>query len=217
MKKILIFGVTDLAENLYYNLKYENKPIDGFCINEAYLTFNDLFGLPVYPFEKLSSLFENYEIEFYICIGYKSMNHHRERIFSEIIKKRYKVKNYIHRTAQIYTSEIGIGNMFFESSYLGMYSKIGNGNIFYPGSMVAHHTEVGDFNFFSISSTIAGKVKIGNLNFIGNNASTKDRIKIKNEVLVGAGTYVDRDLQDRQVIVPNRNIILENKNSLDFL
>lgn len=217
MKKILIFGITDLAENLYYHLKSEDKIVDGFCINEAYITSYQLFGLPVYSFEKLSSIFEDCEIEFYVCIGYKKMNNFRKKIFSEIEEKGYVVKSYRHRTAQVYASSIGKGNLFFENSYVGMYSNIGDGNIFYPGSMVAHHTDVGNFNFFSISSSIAGKVKIGNLNFLGNNASTKDRINIGNEVLVGASAYVDRNLYDGQVIVPNKSIILDNKKSLDFL
>lgn len=216
-KKVLIFGDTDLAENLFYHLVNENVYIDGFCVNEEYYKQETLFGKPIFTFEELDEKFSDFQVELYLCIGYKGMNQYRKEIFSKAKQKGYIIRNYIHSSARIYTVDIGEGNLFFENTYVGMYTKIGNGNIFYPGSIVAHHTEVGDFNFFAIASSIAGKVKLGNQNFFGNNSTTRDNINIGNCVLVGAGAYLYCGIDDGKVVVPNRSIILENKNSRDFL
>lgn len=145
------------------------------------------------------------------------MNYYRKQIFEEIKNRGYHIKSYIHKTANVFTQDIGEGNLIFECSYVGMYSHIGDGNIFYPKSMVAHHAYVGDFNFFSISCSVAGKVVIGNENFFGNNSTTKDRIEIGNKVLIGAGAYIDKNLTDNQVVVPQKSMVLENKNSYDLI
>lgn len=101
--------------------------------------------------------------------------------------------------------------------HIGMYAHVGDGNIFYPKSMVAHHTWIGGFNYFSIACSVAGKVMIGNQNFFGNNATTKDKITIENRNLIGAGAYVDKNLKDDQVIVPQKSIVLKDKKSIEFM
>lgn len=216
-EKVFIFGVTDLAENLFYHLMDDGVKIEGFVVNRNYKQ-NDIFlGYSVYEYENLDEVFPDIEISFYVCIGYSHMNCYRKQLFEEIKKKNYHIKSYIHKTANIFTQDIGEGNLIFECAYVGMYSHIGDGNIFYPKSMVAHHAYVGDFNFFSISCSVAGKVVIGNENFFGNNSTTKDRIEIGNKVLIGAGAYVDKNLTDNKVIVPQKSIVLENKNSYDLI
>lgn len=214
---ILIYGCGDLAENLFYLLKQENKPVDGFCVNKAYHKEKEILEQPVYCFEDLEKNFSEECFEFYVCIGYTDMNIHRKEIFDEIHKKGYKIKSYMHNTAQVYATHVGEGCLFFENVYVGMFSNIGSGNVFYTKSMVAHHSSVGNYNFFAISSSVAGKVKIGNFNFIGNNASTKDRITISDYVLVGANSYVAHDLSSESVVVPPKSFVLKGKKSRDFL
>lgn len=216
-ESIFIFGMTDLAVNLYYHLKCSNVHIDGFVVNESYKNIDVFEGLPVYGYENLSILFPHKNLSFYICVGYKKMNSCRKEIYNMIKRDGYTIKSYIHKTAEVYASDIGEGNLIFEQAYIGMYSKIGDGNIFYPKSMIAHHVSVKDYNFFSISSSVAGWVLVGDENFFGNNSTTKDKITIGNRVLVGAGAYIDSDLKDDKVIVPQKSVILSDKKSIDFL
>ncbi len=216
-EKTFIFGITDLAEILLYHLLNDEIRIDGFMVHQNYKHEDFFHGFPVYEYELTEKNFPGCNISVYVCIGYSHMNYYRRRLFQDMRKKNYHIKTYIHKSANVFTKEIGEGNLILECAYIGMYARIGDGNIFYPKCVVAHHASVGSFNYFSIACSIAGKVMIGNENFFGNNAATKDKIKIANRILVGAGAYVDRNLKDNQVIVPQKSIVLTDKNSTDLL
>lgn len=216
MKKKIIFGITDLADVLYENLRLDGIQIDLFTANKNYIKEKEHFGLPIVSYEELVKQFGAEELEFYICVGYYHMNIEREKIYMDMKQRGYTVLTYIHKKAYVPEIEIGEGSLIFENCSLGVFSKIGLCNILYPGSMIAHHSVVGSFNFFSINSSIAGGVRIGDHCFFGNNSTTKDHISIGNEVLVGAGAYVYDNLSNGMVIVPNRSYILNNYKSLDF-
>ena len=220
-----IYGTTDLAENLFYLLAEDGIKIAGFVVEKKYITDNcktiavkkEIVKLPVIPFEKLEEYYSKEEIAVYLCIGYTNMNRARREKFDEIKKRGYKIQNYIHKTACVETDKLGEGNLVFEQAYVGMYAELGNGNIIYPKALIAHHSQVGDFNYFAISASIAGHVTVSNENFFGNNATTKDKIVIGSGNLIGANSYVQHNLSDENVIVPERSIILKDKKPTDFM
>ena len=47
-EKVFIFGVTDLAENLFYHLMGDGVKIDGFVVNRRYKQKDMFLGYPVY-------------------------------------------------------------------------------------------------------------------------------------------------------------------------
>lgn len=220
-----IYGTTDLAENLFYLLEEEGRKIEGFTVDRQYIAeqykaleiHGETVKIPIISFDVLKGYPDKKEIGIYLCIGYTQMNAARREKFAEIKNCGYHIENYIHRTACVETDKLGEGNLIFEQSYIGMYAEIGNGNIVYPKAMIAHHTKVGDFNYFAISASVAGHVTVSNENFFGNNATTKDKITVGNGNLIGANAYVQHDLSDENVVVPERSIILENKKPTDFL
>lgn len=216
MKRI-IFGLTDLADVLFYELVQEEIEIDAFCVNKEYLKEKKHMGKPVIAFEEVENTFVSEEIGIYVCIGYHSMNKVRAHVFELIEKTHMQILSFVHPSALVMGQEMGKGCLVFEHAVIGPYAKIGQGNIFYPKSMVCHHSIVGDFNFFAVSSSVAGNVQIGNNCFIGNNVTTKDGIKISDYTLAGAGSYVGKDTQKESCIVPAKSVELSNHTSLDFL
>lgn len=220
-----IYGTTDLAENLFYLLAEDGIEIAGFVVERKYITDdckeisfkNEIRKLSVIPFEDLETHYKKEEIALYLCIGYTGMNRVRREKFMEIKERGYRIESYIHRTACVETDSLGEGNLIFEQAYIGMYARFGDGNIVYPKAMIAHHTKVGDFNYFAISTSVAGHVTVSDENFFGNNASTKDKIIIGKRNLIGANSYVQHDLSDENVIVPERSIVLKDKKATDFL
>ena len=220
-----IYGASDLAENLFYLLIEDGIKIEAFVAERNFIiekykileVRGRTFKLPVLPFEELEQCYKKEEVSIYLCIGYTKMNRARREKFDEIKKCGYKLESYIHKTACVETDKLGEGNLIFERAYVGMYAELGNGNIIYPKAVIAHHTKVGDFNYFAISASIAGHVFIGDENFFGNNATTKDKITIGNGNLIGANSYVQYDLLNESVIVPERSIIMKDKKATDFL
>ncbi len=215
MKRV-IFGLTDLADVLFYHIKSQFD-IEAFCVNQTYLDKKEHLGKPVYAFENLEHYFKLKEIGVYVCIGYKSMNNIREQIFRQIEKAGMKILSFVHPSALVMIEKLGQGSLVFEHAVIGPYTQIGEGNIFYPKSMVSHHSVVGDFNFFAVSSSVAGNVQVGNHCFFGNNVTTKDGIIIQDYTLAGAGSYVNGNTKSGACIVPARSVSLENYTSLDFL
>jgi len=216
MKK-LIFGLTDLADVLFYELSKEEVSIDAFCVNREYIQESEHMGKPVVAFEEIENIFGSERVGVYLCIGYKSMNRVREQLYYELKKRGIYILSFVHSTALVMTENLGEGCLIFEYAVLGPYSQIGNCNIFYPKSMVSHHSIVGNFNFFAISSSVAGNVIVENNCFIGNNATTKDGIKICDLTLIGAASYVSKDTYVGSCVVPAKSIKLDNYISTDFL
>ncbi len=220
-----IYGTTDLAENLFYLLSEDGIEITAFVVERKYISDeyktislkNECRRLQVIPFEELETNYKKEEIAIYLCIGYTDMNRARREKFMEIKKRGYRIENYIHKTAFVETDKLGEGNLIFEQTYIGMYAELGNGNIVYPKALIAHHTKVGDFNYFAISASLAGHVSVSDENFFGNNSTTKDKIVIGSRNLIGANAYVQRDLSDENVMVPERSVILRGKKPTDFL
>lgn len=216
MKRI-IFGLTDLADVLFYELKEANISVDAFCVHKDYLTKTIHIGKAVVAYEEVKKIFEGEELGIYLCVGYHNMNQIREKLYYQLKEQNIQILSFVHNTAVVMAEQIGEGCLIFEHTVLGPYTKIGNGNIFYPKSMVSHHSIVGDFNFFAISSSVAGNVNVGNNCFIGNNATTKDGIWIRDFTLVGAASYVSRDTKTKGCVVPAKSIELINHVSTDFL
>lgn len=217
MKKVLIYGITDLAEILFGTLQLQNTDISGFVVEREYKDRDKIHHLPVYELENLQTYFSPQDTGIYICVGYTQMNEARKRIYYILKNMGYTILTYIHPKSVIASDKIGEGCIILESVSLGVYSQIGVCNICYPGSIISHHSIVGDFNYFSVSASIAGHINIGNNNFFGNNVTTKDKISIPNYVLAGAGAYINQKLKDYEVIVPERSVVLESHISTDYL
>lgn len=212
----LIFGITDLADVLYYELRTAGIEPDAFCVEAQYMKESKHMGKPVVAFEDIGAAFGD-EIGVWLCIGYTSMNRVRARVYNSLKQNGVQLLSFVHQSAVVMADEMGEGCLIFEGAVLGPYTRIGNCNIFYPKSMLSHHSVAGDFNFFAISCSVAGNVSVGNNCFIGNNAATKDGIAIGDFSLIGAGSYVSRDVEAGSCIVPARSVRLDNHTGTDFI
>lgn len=218
MKKLLIFGTTDLAQLVhFYITKHKLYEIAAFTTHAQFIQHDRLFGLPVVPFETVSEQYPPDKYSFALCIGYTKVNEVRKQLFYEIKKAEYSIENIIFPFSRTETDSIGEGNIIFPFATIDPFCTVGNGNIFYPNSLLSHHSAIGNFNFIAVSACIAGNVTIQDNNFIGANSTIKNGTTINSYNLIGANTYVSQNMSSNQVIVPERSKILTNKQSSDFL
>lgn len=217
-KRKFIFGCTDLAQLLYANLiDLGDKSVEAFVTHSRYRQSSSLMGLPVVTFEEADACLPPSEFTCYVCVGYSGMNRHRKDIVRALENSGYEILGFKHPQAFIKAITIGRGNIFFANTVVDFFSEIGSYNIFYPGSILSHHSSMGDFNFFAVAACVAGHCKIGNGNFIGANSTVANNIEITDHCLVGAGAYLNRNLENSQVFVPVRGLIMSNKTGEDFL
>ena len=189
----------------------DKKYLNGLCRKEYLQKYS------IVPFEDIEKAYPKEKYAFFICVGYTNMNAGRERVYHRIKEKGYQILTYIHPTALVQTDHIDEGCLLFENVTIGPFCTIGLCNVFYPCSHLAHHSQVGDFNFFAISCSIAGHVIVRDSCFFGNNCTTKNGIIIANKTLLGAGAYLDRSTNEREVIVPFKSYKLENRLSTDIV
>ena len=94
MQKVIIFGITDLAEVLIDHLERDDKmyEVSAITVDRRFLPTSrpDQRGgekiYPLVPFEEIEEVFSPDEYAFFICIGYKNMNEGRRR---ETMKRHY--------------------------------------------------------------------------------------------------------------------------------
>lgn len=218
MKKVIIFGITDLAELLFNYLQNQNDiKVCAFTVNKDFLPTDNIFlGLNTVAFEDIEKHFSKEEYSILVCVGYNNMNQSREKIFDAIRQKGYKIESFIHPDAKVFTDKLGEGNIIFSGVIIDILTSVGNGNIFYTGSLLSHHSKIGNYNFFAVKSCIAGHVDIENNCFLGAHSTVKNGVNIQSYSLIGANAYVDRDTEEYNVIVPLKSLRLDGKKSTEF-
>lgn len=197
-RKVIIFGITDLAEILYsYLFHSENYEVIAFCVDKEYLPKAKKFhNLPIYSYDQVKKIFSPNEYGIFICIGYKSMNKYREFCFKKVEKDGFEICSFVHPSALVLARSKGYGNIIFPNVVIDQLSEIGIGNVFYPCSVLSHHSTVGNFNYFSVKSCICGHVSITNNCFFGANCTIKNGVKVSSYTFVGASTYINKDTSD---------------------
>lgn len=220
MKDCVVFGTSELAELVVYNLINEGKRPVALVVTDDYwetLQLKKKYELPIVSYSRFTEQYSPKQSEVYVCTGYQRMNQLRSEISQQCKKDGYELASYVHPDANVLTDCIGSGCLIFEGAIISPFVQVGDGNIFYAGSLTAHHTILGDYNFCAISSSVAGNVRIGERNFIGNHATVKDGIHIGDRNLIGAGAYLTANIADEKVVVPARSVILQDHSSMEYM
>lgn len=219
MKKLIIIGNSEHAYTMFHYIEMTHfGEVEGFCVNEKYISDKLFCGKPVIALEKLESVYDPNEVSLIMGIGYTKMGDIKEKIYLECKEMGFSFENYIHPTAILCEDiQIGEGNNILEGVILESGVEMGDCNLIFGGAMIAHDTKVGSFNSFSVKSTVAGYSDVRNHCFIGANSTVRDHVVIADYSLIGAAAYADHDMNEYEVLVPQKSVTLEGKKSTDFL
>jgi sugar O-acyltransferase (sialic acid O-acetyltransferase NeuD family) len=218
MKKIIIFGLSDLGRLLLWYLKKDTiREVVAFTANEEFIDSDFFCDLPVVSFEKILDNYSPKKYEILIAIGNRKMNDIRKDVFDSCKLKGYSIASYIHSSVSLNSNDLGEGNIILENSLIYPFSKIGDGNLLWDHVLISHDCVVGNFNTFSSYADLCGYVAIGNNGYYGKHCIINDYAKMADYTLVGAAAYAKKDSHTYDVIVPARSITLENKKSTDLM
>ena len=99
-KKLVIIGDSAFAEVAYEYFTHDSEyEVVGFAIESAYLKKNELFGLPIVPFEQIEEHFNPGEVAFYAALVYTQLNRLRTRLYQATKAKHIPTK-YVDRWIQ---------------------------------------------------------------------------------------------------------------------
>lgn len=93
------------------------------------------------------------------------------------------------------SARIGAGTVIFPHAVIGAHVVIGEHCIINSGSIVEHDTCVENFCHVSTGAIINGGCFIGEGSFIGSQATLREGVKVGADCLVGACSFVNRDIQ----------------------
>lgn len=206
MKKILIYGCTQQAQQLCYYVEREQcAEVTAFVVDPGYRTVHTLSGHPVITFDEALREHPPGEYEFAVSFAYQHMIHDREEKCLKCRAAGYRLYNFVSNYAAVFARELGEGNIIYPGCNIGCNVTIGDGNFFETGVTIAHDTHIGHWNFFAPAAVTCGSCRIGDHNFLGANCTVMDSAVIGTEVLVGAGAVV-RNTEDHSVYFAPRAV-----------
>ncbi|MEW5833251.1 MAG: acetyltransferase [Campylobacterota bacterium] len=201
MEKIVIFGIGEIAEMAWYYFgQTDSQQIVAFTADREYCLNNDFKGLPLIPFDEITTHFSPTEYKMFIAVGYTKVNKIRTEKYKLAKTMGYSLTSYISPNATI-ANNVSIGdNCFvFEDNTLQPFTKIGNNCVLWSGNHIGHHSLLEDNCFITSHVVVSGGCVIGESTFIGVNATLRDHIKIGKSNVIGAGALILGDTEDNKV------------------
>jgi len=191
MKKIVVFGINDLAELAWFYM----DNLEAFTVNKEYLTQNEFHGLPVVPFEELEQYYSPSDYYLFAPIADNKL---REKIYNEGIKKGYEFISYISPNCTNYASSIGKNCFILENNTLQPFTTIGDNVILWSGNHIGHHSVIEDNVFFTSHVVMSGHCYIKKGAFLGVNSTLRDGITIGENSIIGMGSLVTKSVPDNE-------------------
>ena len=204
MQKIIIFGTGELAQRIFYYLRDSEDKVVAFSANESNIDSNELLGLPVVAFENIEEKYSPEEFSMFIALAYSDMNNKRAKFFDEAKSKGYELYSYVHPSTKIWDEfEMGENCFILAENIIQPFVKIGDNVLIGSNNLISHNTVIENNCFLTSNITLGGHITVGSNSFIGLSATINQRIKIGKECIIGAGTLITKDVNDKEVYAEN--------------
>ena len=204
MQKIVIFGTGELAQRIFYYLKDAEDEVVAFSANKSNIDSNELFGLPVVEFENIEEKYSPEEFSMFIALAYSDMNKKRAKFFDEAKSKGYELYSYVHPSTKIWDEfEMGENCFILAENIIQPFVKIEDNVLIGSNNLISHNTIIENNCFLTSNITLGGHITIGANSFVGLSATINQRVKIGKECIIGAGTLITKDVNDKEVYAEN--------------
>jgi sugar O-acyltransferase (sialic acid O-acetyltransferase NeuD family) len=195
MSDLVLFGLGDFARVARVYLT-EDSPheVVAFTANERYIEADEVDGVPVVPFERLTETHPPDRCSMFVAIGFSGVNRSRREVYEQCKGLGYELITYVNSKAT-YWSELQIGdNCFvFEENVIQPNVRIGNNVILWSGNHIGHDSTIENHVFIASHAVVSGNVTIGESSFVGVNATFRDAITVAPRCVIGAGALIMKD------------------------
>ena len=214
MQKIVIFGTGELAKRIFFYMKDVDDEVVAFSANESNIDTDELFGLPIVPFEGIEEKYPPSDFSMFIALAYSEMNSKRTKFFEQAKSKGYELYSYVHPSTKIWDEfEMGENCFILANNVIQPFVKIGDNVLIGSNNLISHNTVIENNCFLTSNITLGGHITIGANSFVGFNATVNQRVKIGRECIIGAGTLITKDVNDKEVYAENSSKKLPQSSS----
>lgn len=217
MKKIVILGDTEFAEELYQVMMAEGIEVSAFTVDKKYMKSDTFCDLPIFPFENIEDCLDMDNVEIALALGYSLMNNIRKNKYEECKQRGFSIATFCSERAFIYTKTIEEGSIIMPSSYIGPSVKVGVCNVFKARVSLPHHNIVGNFNWLAPGCCMGGGTKIGSNCFIGLCTTIRNSISVANYTFTAANSYLHKDTVEGGAYMGMPAKIIEGKTSMEII
>ncbi len=137
--------------------------------------------------------------DFFVAIGDNAV---RERIFTELSEHHATIVKLLHPKAVIADGvTIGAGTAVMAGAVINPGVRVGDGVIVNTCSSIDHDCTIEAFTHISVGAHLAGTVHTGRRTFVGMGANIIHQVTICADCVIGAGTAVVKDIDERGTYV----------------
>ena len=198
MSAILIFGVKEAARLACAYLRNDtsDEPVAYTVTSDFLPAERVLDGLPVVPFESVTSSHPPSQHRFLAPMSYRDHNRTRAGIFEQVKALGYEMVNYVSPRAIVCPGlKIGENSMVLEGCVISPRCEIGNNVMIQAGCVIAHDARIGHHAFFGPGAVLAGLVEVGPYTFLGSGAVVRDKVRLGEGSFVAMGSVVQDDTE----------------------
>lgn len=161
-------------------------------IVDPYSKSKKLLGIPIV--DRLSSKYDQVPKKFIVAIG---DNYKRWQIVQTLLEADPETKFYtsVHETAFVSNKAyVGTGSMICAGAIVGVNSKIGSHSIINTKAVVDHDCWIRDYANIGPNVALGGGVEVGMRSFIGISTTVLHSTTIANDVVLGADSFLNRNV-----------------------
>ena len=202
-KKLILVGDSAFAEIAYEYFTHDSEyQVVAFAVEREYLRREQLFGVPVVPFEELPERFAPADHDFYAALVYTQGNALRTRLYESAKGMGYRPASYVSSRAFVWRNvKLGEHCFIFENNVVQPFVTIGRNVVLWSGNHIGHHSTIGDHCFVSSHVVVSGFVEVGHSCFLGVNTTIANNTKIGDRCTAGAGALILGDVGSGETIV----------------
>src|SRR5262249_48544446 len=145
-EKLVIFGATAFAQIAFEYFTHDSPfEVVAFCVDRDYLRETELCGLPVVPFDELTSRFPSADHAVFAALPYQNRNRLRADKLRAAKSLGYRPASYVSSHAFVWRNvKIGEHCFIFENNVVQPFVTLGNNVVLWSGNHIGHHSTIGD-------------------------------------------------------------------------
>lgn len=196
MKKLIIFGIKDLAELAWYYFTTDSAyEVVAFAVSKEYLPEKKVFHeLPIIDIKNIEKEYSPEAYDFFVPMTPREMNKKRKMIYQLIKEKGYNLATYISSKAKVFDNlRIGENCFVLEGSVIQPFVEIGNDVIIWNGH-VGHHSVLKE-HIFMTKAILCGHTLVENYCFIGVGAAVAECVTLAEGTFIAMNAAVIMNTQ----------------------